>query len=551
MVLQGTSLAAAGIQALPLLCSMPLTARETHLNTTKGLEICPCRSMEHADSIVKHSQAMEKYQLVAHLNIPYRDLRILDPLAPIPYPTTIFIREKALVVNLESIRMIICQDQASLQIEFYASGHDDQGLPYELHALEVPLATTVRLFESDALQLEKLLLPSLERLSARVSKRELLSIQSSKATLNRLVERVRRAKEASAGLPYSENKGAGVDLYVLESILDDDKDMQDCYLGRRAALAAATEAAGKDAEPSEGTAGGLTSARPTVDLPEGQPAAAGGGDIGASEPGSSLAGDLLSAVREAQEAALEPDSHAEARQAAEQQAGVDTLSDLPQSRRGTADIQSGRVTDDVGRRLPPRRASSLRGGVKLLRQLTLTRGDADAIAAGAPGLLALLNDEGQVTGVTAAVNVVDPHNIEGCEDLLESYFMQVDTVLSRLIALKERIEGTEALIEIDLDHRRNELVAFDLVMTMVTVAFALVSAMSGLMGMNLYFAVTTFPLWSWWIATGISLTAGILLLSAFVYHARKRRLLFIPTPPVVPGAAQPDPVMGQNVAMVH
>ena len=41
--------------------------------------------------------------------------------------------------------------------------------------------------------------------------------------------------------------------------------------------------------------------------------------------------------------------------------------------------------------------------------------------------------------------------------------VQVDTVLSRLTALKERIEGTEALIEIDLDHRRNELVAFDLV----------------------------------------------------------------------------------------
>lgn len=41
--------------------------------------------------------------------------------------------------------------------------------------------------------------------------------------------------------------------------------------------------------------------------------------------------------------------------------------------------------------------------------------------------------------------------------------LQVDSVLSRLTALKERIEGTEALIEIDLDHRRNELVAFDLV----------------------------------------------------------------------------------------
>lgn len=42
-------------------------------------------------------------------------------------------------------------------------------------------------------------------------------------------------------------------------------------------------------------------------------------------------------------------------------------------------------------------------------------------------------------------------------------------MLSRLTALKERIEGTEALIEIDLDHRRNELVAFDLVRLAVTV----------------------------------------------------------------------------------
>ena len=70
---------------------------------------------------------MEKYQLVAHLNIPYRDLRILDPLAPIPYPTTIFIREKALVVNLESIRMIICQDQASHNAAASAPARTVQG----------------------------------------------------------------------------------------------------------------------------------------------------------------------------------------------------------------------------------------------------------------------------------------------------------------------------------------------------------------------------------------------------------------------------------------
>ena len=50
----------------------------------------------------------------------------------------------------------------------------------------------------------------------------------------------------------------------------------------------------------------------------------------------------------------------------------------------------------------------MQGGVKLLRQLTLTRGDADVIAAGAPGLLALLNDEGQVTGRVSLL-IIRPH----------------------------------------------------------------------------------------------------------------------------------------------
>ena len=30
---------------------------------------------------------------------------------PMPYPSSIFIREKAIIVNLESIRMLICENQ--------------------------------------------------------------------------------------------------------------------------------------------------------------------------------------------------------------------------------------------------------------------------------------------------------------------------------------------------------------------------------------------------------------------------------------------------------
>ncbi len=55
------------------------------------------------------------------------------------------------------------------RMEFYLRGNGDQALPFELQAFEVPLAAAVRLFESETNALEGKLLPSLERLTAKVS----------------------------------------------------------------------------------------------------------------------------------------------------------------------------------------------------------------------------------------------------------------------------------------------------------------------------------------------------------------------------------------------
>ena len=41
--------------------------------------------------------------------------------------------------------------------------------------------------------------------------------------------------------------------------------------------------------------------------------------------------------------------------------------------------------------------------------------------------------------------------------------MQTDSLLSRLKGLKERIDATEAHVTLDLDHRRNQIVSFNLV----------------------------------------------------------------------------------------
>lgn len=56
------------------------------------------------------------------------------------------------------------------------------------------------------------------------------------------------------------------------------------------------------------------------------------------------------------------------------------------------------------------------------------------------------------------LNMLMPVSRSPCAALL-----QVDFLMSGLIVLKERVDATEALIAIDLDNRRNDLVAFDLV----------------------------------------------------------------------------------------
>lgn len=55
------------------------------------------------------------------------------------------------------------------RMEFFLTGSGDQALPFELQAFEVPLAAAVRMFESETSALEDKLLPSLERLTAKVT----------------------------------------------------------------------------------------------------------------------------------------------------------------------------------------------------------------------------------------------------------------------------------------------------------------------------------------------------------------------------------------------
>lgn len=197
---------------------------------------------------------VDKHRLVQDLNIRYRDLLTLDPSVPIPYPASFFIREKAMVVNLEAVRLIICANQCYLlsvpkasctrlatapdpsnpfvqqlccvlrvaaesRKEMMESSFDYYaGMPYELRALEWALATATQLLDEEIAELEGEAYPAIDKMVVTVSREVLEDVRAAKTTTNRLIGRVQRIKQE------------------LEEVLEDDADMQDMYLRRRAAL---------------------------------------------------------------------------------------------------------------------------------------------------------------------------------------------------------------------------------------------------------------------------------------------------------------------------
>lgn len=89
-------------------------------NTPEHLESLSCQGSRRMPGSAAQSAIYpgtcgaqaDKHTLVQNLGIPMRDLRVLDPMVQQPSKrSAIFVRERALVVNLERLRLIISKDQ--------------------------------------------------------------------------------------------------------------------------------------------------------------------------------------------------------------------------------------------------------------------------------------------------------------------------------------------------------------------------------------------------------------------------------------------------------
>eukprot|EP00898_Chlorokybus_atmophyticus_P005380 jgi/Chlat1/5843/Chrsp4S06229 len=194
----------------------------------------------------------DKYVIMARVGLPARDLRTVDP--HLSYPSTILVRERALVVNMEHVRCIITPDEVlvlnhadpvvvpvveELQrrlpeqkypprllsvasangFEFLESERKDTGLlkhlledkgppaelPFEFRALEVVLEAVCGSLDTQACA----------RSTNQVTTHNLDRVRKLKTKMTRLYTRVETVREE------------------LEALLDDDSDMADMYLTRK------------------------------------------------------------------------------------------------------------------------------------------------------------------------------------------------------------------------------------------------------------------------------------------------------------------------------
>ncbi|KAJ1696323.1 hypothetical protein LUZ63_004835 [Rhynchospora breviuscula] len=195
-------------------------------------------------------EGITKQALVQRTGLSTRDLRAVDP--SLSYPSSIFGRERAIVVNLEHIKAIITASEVLLsnsrdplvepvrrELESRLAGgtqkllspDNAQGgqestndvprgsttkaLPFEFRALELCLELASKRLEIETLALEKEAYPALDELTHNVS------------TLN--LERVRQIKSRLVGISSRVQKIRD----ELEHLLDDDVDMAFMHLSEK------------------------------------------------------------------------------------------------------------------------------------------------------------------------------------------------------------------------------------------------------------------------------------------------------------------------------
>ncbi|KAK9820945.1 hypothetical protein WJX81_001015 [Elliptochloris bilobata] len=117
-------------------------------------------------------------------------------------------------------------------------------------------------------------------------------------------------------------------------------------------------------------------------------------------------------------------------------------------------------------------------------------------------------------------------SIEAVENLLESYFMQIDASYDRLVSIGEYIKDTEEYINIELDSSRNRLIRLEIIITSATFGVAMFSLVAGILGENLVLpARITKGVHSFWLINIVTFSLCLVFFMGLMLYIRWRRLM--------------------------
>ena len=81
-------------------------------------------------------------------------------------------------------------------------------------------------------------------------------------------------------------------------------------------------------------------------------------------------------------------------------------------------------------------------------------------------------------------HVEEDDDLQELEDLLETYFAQLDAAANRLAVLRQVITDTEEYVEVGLDSKRNTILEFNICVGFAVLVHSIASATYGVLGMN-------------------------------------------------------------------
>ena len=454
-----------------------------------------------------------KMEMQRELGVPFRDLMILDPALPTAYPSSIFIRPRAIVVNMEHVKLVVTSGLVVSPLptldERRGDGDDAKLARRFTRRLKRQLAAgAARACEED---LEDLTLVPMhvpgdfsDRDDGRKgldaldpSDRETLPAddEASRTTRSRSSEKPNASSEKEKPPANDTTDLLGLrqtpcelrvlllpfELRVVEAALHD-------VSGRLLDEAVALE---RDAAPALETLAERVSAA-SLEKTRGIKAAM-----------NSLAA-RVGAAREALEKLLQDDADMAAMRLSrgdDEALHEDASDDDAFEKKKAADDETGKdVVPGTDIRNEPNEqrrgegpeereetSTGLRSPVFDVTEKMTRKDDEllDSLAKASASASSASASSASRSGVSVSSAGAGAEAHEGVEALLEAYYMHCDYSFKRLNELRQAVEDTEDLAEIKLDSQRNQLIKVDLMLSNGALAVGAFSMVVGVFGMNL------------------------------------------------------------------